>query len=207
MLVCIVNLGILRGRSGEIVKMLERKSVNICSEKENRFRIKSVWMINEKASQYELYWIGNKNTGTRIHHHIVRKWTLNHLAKLSCVVSTYLYDALTIFYYVTYAIRVNLYFVTTWMSRIPLLQASVISEIWDISNPQPLFQSCQKNRGEGNCSYSRGLNGHIGNNTEDIEEELGGYSYKVTNKERKMEFYVAMSKTVGSTLFKKRASH
>ena len=157
LLVCIVNLGILRGRSEEIVKMLERKSVNICSEKENRFRIKSVWMINKKASQYELYWIGNENTGTRIHHHIVRKWTLNHLAKLSCVVSTYLYDALTMFYYVTYAIRVNLYFVTTWMSRIPLLQASVISEIWDISNPQPLFQSCQKNRGEGNCSYSRKL--------------------------------------------------
>ena len=42
-----------------------------------------------------------KNTrecnGTWTHNHLVPKWTLNHLAKLakwlSCVVSTYLYDA------------------------------------------------------------------------------------------------------------------
>ena len=41
------------------------------------------------------YW--SDRNGTRTHNHLVRKWTLNHLAKLakwlSCVVSTYLYGA------------------------------------------------------------------------------------------------------------------
>ena len=39
----------------------------------------------------------SESNGIRIHNHLVRKWTLNHLSKLikwlSCVVSTYPYNA------------------------------------------------------------------------------------------------------------------
>ena len=53
--------------------------------------------------------------GTRTHNYIDRKWTLNHLAKLtnwlSCAVSTYLYVALTVcLYHVTYVFRVTMCF-------------------------------------------------------------------------------------------------
>ena len=51
--------------------------------------------------------------GNRTHNHLVRKRTLNYLAKLDewlrCVMSTYLYGAFTIcFCHVTYAFGVNL---------------------------------------------------------------------------------------------------
>ena len=52
--VCCLNVGILRGRSGEIVKMLESRSVDICCVQETRFRRKSVGMIHGKAAEYKL---------------------------------------------------------------------------------------------------------------------------------------------------------
>ena len=53
--------------------------------------------------------------GTRTHNYIDRKWTLNHLAKLtnwlSCAVSTYLHVALTVcLYHVTCVFRVTMCF-------------------------------------------------------------------------------------------------
>ena len=41
------------------------------------------------------------------------------------------------------------------------------------------------NKGEGNC---RDFHGHLGNNTENFEDEHGGYVYGVTSKEGEMEF-------------------
>ena len=56
------------------------------------------------------------------HTHLVRKRALTHLAKLakwmSCVVSNYLYSALSVcFYHDTYTFRVNLHSVVAWMPR------------------------------------------------------------------------------------------
>ena len=71
----------------------------------------------------------------RTHSHLVPQQTLNHLARLakwmSCVVSTYLYSALTV-YHVTYAFIVNLHSAVawnSWMSRYSLLEAGKTSEI------------------------------------------------------------------------------
>ena len=51
----------LRGRSGEIEEMLERRSVDICCVKGTRFWRKSVRMVREKATEYKLLWIGNED--------------------------------------------------------------------------------------------------------------------------------------------------
>ena len=68
--------------------------------------------------------------GTRTHNHLVRKWTLNHLAKLakwlSCVVSIYLYDA---FDMSRTHFRVNAHSIVAWMSMNFLLKAGAISEV------------------------------------------------------------------------------
>ena len=54
MRVCSVNVGTLKGRSGEIV-------VQICCVQETRFRKKSVRMVSGKAEDYKLFCIGNEN--------------------------------------------------------------------------------------------------------------------------------------------------
>ena len=48
-----VNVGTLRGRSGEII-------VNICCVQETRFRGKSVRIVSWKAEEHKLFWIGNE---------------------------------------------------------------------------------------------------------------------------------------------------
>ena len=49
------------GKSGETVEILEHRSLDItCIIQETRFRGKSVRMINEKAAEYKLVWIGNE---------------------------------------------------------------------------------------------------------------------------------------------------
>ena len=45
----------LRGRTGEIIEMLERRSVDIVCVQETRFRGKSVRMISGKAAEYRLF--------------------------------------------------------------------------------------------------------------------------------------------------------
>ena len=49
--VCSVNVEALRGKSGEIVKILERMSLDICCVQETRFRGKSVKMVSRKAAK------------------------------------------------------------------------------------------------------------------------------------------------------------
>ena len=49
----------LRVRSGNIVEMLERRSVGICFVQETRFRRKSVRLISQKAAEHKLFWIEN----------------------------------------------------------------------------------------------------------------------------------------------------
>ena len=48
------NVATLGGSSGELVEMLEHRSVEICCLLETRFRGKSVRKINGKAAQYKV---------------------------------------------------------------------------------------------------------------------------------------------------------
>ena len=50
--VCSVNVGTIRGRSGEIVERLERWSIDICCVQDITFREKSVRMTSRNAAEY-----------------------------------------------------------------------------------------------------------------------------------------------------------
>ena len=52
-------VGTLRCRSGEIVEMLERRTVHFCRVNEIRFRGNSTRMFSGKSAEYKLFWIGN----------------------------------------------------------------------------------------------------------------------------------------------------
>ena len=55
-------------------------------------------------------------TGLGTQNHLVRKWTLNHLAKTS--------------FLFTYTFRVNPHYIVAWISRNSLLKAGTKSEAW-----------------------------------------------------------------------------
>ena len=54
-----INVGTLRGRAGEIVEMLERRSVDVCCVQEVRWRGASVRSVVGRRARYKLFWIGN----------------------------------------------------------------------------------------------------------------------------------------------------
>ena len=58
--VCSVNVWTVRGKSREIVDLLERRSLDNCCVQETRFSRKSVSMISGKAAEYKPFWIGNE---------------------------------------------------------------------------------------------------------------------------------------------------
>lgn len=58
--VCSVDVGTLRGTSGEIVEMLKQGSVDNCCLQEVWFKGRSVRMIGGKEVEHKLFWIGNE---------------------------------------------------------------------------------------------------------------------------------------------------
>ena len=84
---------------------------------------------------------------TETHNHLLRKRTLNHLAKLakwlSCVVSTYLYGTFDSIFFLCHihVLEWILWFMVAWMSRNSLLETGPKSEVYVTqrdSNLQPL---------------------------------------------------------------------
>ena len=57
-----LNVGTLRGRTGEVVETLNRRKIDVCCVQEVRWRGASARTITGKSSQYKLFWVG-KDTG------------------------------------------------------------------------------------------------------------------------------------------------
>ena len=54
-----INVGTMKGRSGEIVEMLERRRVDVCCVQEVRWRGASARFITGKERRYKFFWVGN----------------------------------------------------------------------------------------------------------------------------------------------------
>ena len=95
-------------------------------------------------------WSLSDCNGNRIHNHLVRQWTLNHLAKLSkwlsCVVSTYLYGNMTLCF-LSCHVRVSEWIPTLYLPECQWTPCSKQEQClkfkwlqWE-SNPQALSSS------------------------------------------------------------------
>ena len=69
-----INVGTLRGRAGEIVEMLERRSVDVCCVQEVRWRGASVRFVEGRRARYKLFWIGNSTGYGGVGIFIAEKW-------------------------------------------------------------------------------------------------------------------------------------
>ena len=72
--VCTLNVGTLRGRSGEIVETLTRRKVDVCCLQEVRWRGASARVITGKDSQYKLFWVGSSTGVGGVGLMVNRKW-------------------------------------------------------------------------------------------------------------------------------------
>ena len=69
-----INVGTLRGRAGEVVEMLERRSVDVCCVQEVRWRGASVRFVEGRRARYKLFWIGNSTGYGGVGIFIAEKW-------------------------------------------------------------------------------------------------------------------------------------
>ena len=57
--VCLWNIGIIRGRSDELVEVMSRRKVGICSLQGVRWRGASARLVKAKDSRCKMFWAGN----------------------------------------------------------------------------------------------------------------------------------------------------
>ena len=69
-----INVCTLRGRAGEVVEMLERRSVDVCPVQEVRWRGASVRFVEGRSARYKLFWIGNSTGYGGVGIFIAEKW-------------------------------------------------------------------------------------------------------------------------------------
>ena len=55
------NVGTMRGRSNEVVEIISRRKVHLCSLQEVRWRGASARSVEGKDSRYEMFWVGYEN--------------------------------------------------------------------------------------------------------------------------------------------------
>ena len=69
-----INVGTMKGRSGEIVEMLERRRVDVCCVQEVRWRGASARIITGREHWYKFFWVGNSDGVGGVGILLAEKW-------------------------------------------------------------------------------------------------------------------------------------
>ena len=56
---CSCNVGLMRGRSNEVVELMSRRKVDICGLQEVRWKVASARLVEGKDSRYKMFWVVN----------------------------------------------------------------------------------------------------------------------------------------------------
>ena len=110
--VCTVNVGVLRGRSRELVEMLRRRRIVICCIHEVRYRNERATIIGTENEKYKFWYsvneIASNGVGTHVHqdmvHNVVEvKGHSDRIIQVKLVFGNNIYHVISI-----YALRVGL---------------------------------------------------------------------------------------------------
>ena len=193
--VCSLNVGTLRGRSSEIVEMLERREVDVCCVQEHRWRGRSVRMIEGKAERYKFFWKGNEFGTGGVGIFLAEKWVdkvidVNRVSDRIILIKILANDRI-------------LTVVSVYAPQCGL-DDSVKDNFYD-----SLIGTTAKLADKEVVVITGDLNGHVGKEAEGFENLHGGFGYGVRNREgeRILEFSSAMDMIVGNTFFQKRDTH
>ena len=192
---CTLNVGSLRGRSGEVAEFLERRDIDLCCVQETRWRGKSVRIVEGKQARYKIFWIGNSKGTGGVGIFLAEKWVekvidikrvSDRIMIMKLMIGKTIVSALC-----TYAPQSG-------------LSEELKDEFYD-----SLIDVTSK-LGEKEVVLLGGdLNGHVGEKSDGFEGVHGGNGFGERNREgeRILEFCCAMDMIVANTTFHKRESH
>ena len=187
-----LNVGTLRGRSGEVVETLSRRKVDVCCVQETRWRGASARMVTGKESEYKIFWVGN-NKGTGGVGLMVNKKWVDKVIDVK---------------------RVN-----DRLMLIKLMVGKRVVAVVSAYAPQQGLTEEEKDKfyedlisltskvGDNEFLIIGGdLNGHVGKDADGYQGIHGGYGYGNRNVEgeRILEMGAALDMVVCNTYFKKR---
>ena len=69
-----LNVGTMRGRSGEVVETMSRRHIDICSLQETRWKGGSARKLTGKDSVYKFLWSGNNQGTAGVGFLLAEKW-------------------------------------------------------------------------------------------------------------------------------------
>ena len=188
-----INVGTLRGRAGEVVEMLERRSV-VCCVQEVRCRGAPVRFVEGRRAKYKLFGIGNSTGYGGVGIFIAEKW-------VDKVIDVK---------------RVNDRIIVVKF----LIGKRIVTAV-SVYTPQCGLSEEEKDQfydeliavtskfGDNELVIVGGdFNGHVGKSSEGYEGVHGGFGFGSRNKEgeRLLEFGTATDMVVRNTLFRKRLS-
>ena len=192
---CTLNVGSLRGRSGEVAEFLERRDIDLCCVQETRWRGKSVRMVEGKQARYKIFWIGNSKGTGGVGIFLAEKWVekVSDIKRVS--------DRIMIM-----KLMIGKTIVSALCTYAP--QSGLSEELKD-EFYDSLIDVTSK-LGEKEVVLLGGdLNGHVGEKSDGFEGVHGGNGFGERNREgeRILEFCCAMDMIVANTTFHKRESH
>jgi hypothetical protein len=184
----------MTGKSGEVVKALYRRKVDICCVQESRWKGSGARVFGSGDSKYKFFWQGCKEGSAGVGVLVMAKWMdkvieVKRLSERVMCVKVLIGERL-----------VNC--VCAYAPQMGRGQAEK-DAFWD------LLLSLASNIPTSEMIIVGGdLNGHVGVNIEGYEGVHGGFGFGMRNEEgeRVLEFCDAMSMVVANTLFKKEES-
>ena len=187
-----LNIGTMRGRSGEVVETMSRCMVDVCCLQEVRWSGASARLIKGKDSHYKMFWVGSKDGAGGVATLLADKWTEN-------------------------VIDVNR--VNDRIMFVKLLLGKSIVVLVSVYAPQQGLPDSEKDAfyeellltlsamGKNEIIMLCGdMNGHVGRSSSDYEGVYGGNGFGTRNSEgeRILELGDAMDMIVCNTFFQKR---
>ena len=189
-----LNVGTLRGRTGEVVETLNRRKIDVCCVQEVRWRGASARIITGKTSQYKLLWVGNNSGYGGVGIFVAKKWVekVIEVKRVSdrLMMIKLLVDNRTVAIVSTYAPQQGL------------------GDVEKERFYESLIQLVAKINENDMVIIGGDLNGHVGRGANGYEGVHGGCGYGVRNVEgeRILEMGSALDLVVCNTWFKKRDS-
>ena len=192
--VCTLNVGTMRGRSGEVAETLSRRNIDVCCLQEVRWRGASTRLIAGKDKEYKMFWCGS-TTG---------------IGGVGIMISCKWIDKIT-----------DVKRVSDRLMMIKLLVGKRIVTIVSTYAPQQGLSNDEKDKFYDDLIYlvskvdekellviGGDFNGHVGKEADGYQGIHGGFGYGTRNNEgeRILEMGAALDLVVCNTFFKKRES-
>ena len=189
-----LNVGSMKGRSGEVVETLERRKVDICCVQETRWRGCSARMIQGKESRYKFFWSGNSSGLAGVGVLIAEKWVDKVLSVVRCDNRS-----------MQIRLLVGKLILNIWSAYAP--QTGLAEELKDLFFSKLLSNVVQVPDSE-TLVIAGDLNGHVGRTSEGFDGLHGEHGFGSRNADgtRILDMCVAADLAITNTFFSKSDS-